>query len=70
MVAAPTRLLSNAELACRVAIRAMSANIDLVKSANDNLPVMAKLTMASSIELKALVNRLLVCPATSRADSK
>jgi hypothetical protein len=41
-------------------MRAMSARIDLVKSANDSFPVMAKLTIASSIELKALVKRLLV----------
>ncbi|MNF12805.1 hypothetical protein D3C80_2144320 [compost metagenome] len=61
---------SNPEAAWRVAIRAMSARIDLVKSANENLPDMAKFATASSIELKALVNRLLVWPATSRADSR
>ena len=51
-------------------MRAMSARIDLAKSENDALPVMAKLTMESSMELKALPNRLLVCPAMLRAESR
>ncbi|MNN55769.1 hypothetical protein D3C81_1706610 [compost metagenome] len=66
----PAKLLSKPDAARRVSILTMSASIDLVKSANENLPVMAKFTTASSIELKALLNRVFVCPATSRACSR
>ena len=58
--AEPTILLNKPDAACRVAIRAISAKTDLVKSPNENLPVVAKLTTASSIDPNALLNNALV----------
>ena len=48
----------------------MSARMLLVKSENDNLPVVAKLAIESSALLNALVSRLLVWPDTSLALSR
>ncbi|MNP61085.1 hypothetical protein D3C76_1562300 [compost metagenome] len=65
-----TKLPSKPDAARWVSILTMSARIDLVKSENENLPVMAKCTIESSMLANALVNRDFVCPATSRACSR